>query len=301
MLRGGYRRAVLGLPYSFSFNIADRCPFGCQCYWRAQARIAEMTDESVVAFFEKKRREGYVFATLVGGEPYVRPDLLAKVAGIIPLNWVVTSATTPLRRLRNTTHIVSIDGACAETHDSVRRSKGLYCRVLKNLGKARAMGDFPTVLHTTLNAVNYREIGKILEIWSSNGLADGINVSTLTPIQGAGDDGYRLTREQRIWIVNELLALKKHYKNFLLMTVGMIHCLHPDHTAKLTPRLCHTAKWIESYDAAGDRMPQCILSEKADCKECGCVITTTSDSTRPSQMVSMIVSATSLIKTFTIN
>ncbi len=205
MLRGGYRRAVLGLPYTFSFNIADRCPIGCQCYWRAQEQIPELTDEGVVAFFEKKRHEGYVFATLVGGEPYVRPELLTKVAGIIPLNWVVTSGTTPLRSLKNTTHIVSIDGASAETHDHVRRSKVLYGRILMNLGKARATGYFPTVLHTTLNAMNYREIGEILETWSTNGLADGVNISTLTPIRGAGDDGYRLSREQRIWIVNDLL------------------------------------------------------------------------------------------------
>ena len=143
LLKGGYRRAVRGLPYTFSFNISDRCPIGCQCYWRAQARVQELNDDAVIDFFEKKRSEGYVFATIVGGEPYVRPDLLSKVAGIIPLNWVVTSATTPLRRLRNTTHIVSIDGACAETHDRVRRSKGLYDRILKNLGKARLEGTSP--------------------------------------------------------------------------------------------------------------------------------------------------------------
>ena len=97
LLKGGYRRAVRGLPYTFSFNISDRCPIGCQCYWRAQARVQELNDDAVIDFFEKKRSEGYVFATIVGGEPYVRPDLLSKVAGIIPLNWVVTSATTPLR------------------------------------------------------------------------------------------------------------------------------------------------------------------------------------------------------------
>ena len=152
-----------------------------------------------------------------------------------------------------------------------------------------------------MNAVNFREIGKILATWSSNGLADGIDISTLTPIKGAGDEGFRLSREQRIWIVDELLRLKGEFKNFLLMTEGMIHSLHPDHTERLNPETCDTAKWIESYDAAGKRMPQCILSEKADCRECGCVITTTSNSTQPTRLESMIVSAASLAKTFTIN
>jgi len=239
--------------------------------------------------------------TIVGGEPYVRPDLLSKVAGIIPLNWVVTSGTAPLRRLRNTTHVVSVDGGSAETHDQVRRSKGLYDRILKNLGKALSEGNFPTVLHTTLNSVNYQEIGRILAVWSTNGLADGFDISNLTPIKAAGDEGFRLSREQRIWIVDELLRLKGEFQDFLLMTETMIGSLHPDHTERLNPELCDTAKWIESYDAAGKRIPQCILSEKADCRECGCVITTTSDSTHPARFRSMIVSATALAKTFTIN
>lgn len=115
ILKGAYRRSFKGLPYSFSFNIADRCPIGCSCYWKAQARVAELTDDVVVAFFRKKHHEGYVVANLVGGEPYVRPELLSKVAGIIPFSWVITSGTTPLRRLKNTTHWISIDGADCET------------------------------------------------------------------------------------------------------------------------------------------------------------------------------------------
>src|ERR1043166_1651497 len=115
VVKGAYRRAIRGLPYAFSFNLADRCPVGCDCYWRAQARVAELTDEQVIAFFRRKRHDGYVHANIVGGEPYVRPELLSKVAGIIPFNWVITSATTPLRRLRSTTHIVSVDGASSDT------------------------------------------------------------------------------------------------------------------------------------------------------------------------------------------
>ena len=80
----------------------------------------------------------------------------------------------------------------------MRRSSGLYARILKNLGRARAGGDFPAFIHTTLNAMNYEEIGEICATWEGNGLADGILVSTLTPIEGAGDDGLRLSREQRI-------------------------------------------------------------------------------------------------------
>ena len=272
-------------PYVFSFNIADRCPIGCNCYWRAQARVPELDDGEVVDFFERKRADGYVLANIVGGEPYVRPKLLERVAGIIPFNWLITSGTTPLRRLRRTTHVISIDGASADSHDRVRRSQGLYARILKNLGRARAEEGFPAFIHTTLNALNYREIGEICSTWKKNGLADGIMISTLTPIKGAGDDGLRLSREQRIWIVEELLRLKDLHGGFLLQSAGMIRLLHPDHTATLTPQTCSTAQFVESYDASGTRIPQCILSDKADCRECGCVVSTfMSDKIRPSRV-----------------
>jgi MoaA/NifB/PqqE/SkfB family radical SAM enzyme len=300
LLKGLYRRTCLGLPYAFSFNISDRCPVGCHCYWRAQARVTELSDDDVVSFFRRKRREGYVQANIIGGEPYVRPQLLANVAGIIPFNWVVTSGTTPLRRLRNTTHVISIDGATGEIHDSVRRMKGLYARILKHLAIARSGGDFPTIIHTTLNAQNYTGLETILATWSSNGLADGIMISTLTPIRDAGDESYRLSREQRIWIVDELLRLKNQYADFLCMTEAMIRRLHPDHTEQLEPARCDTARWIESYDAAGKRVPQCVLSDKADCNECGCIITTMSDGSKGSSIGTMLETAGTMMKTLTL-
>lgn len=299
LLKGAYRRSIQGLPYAFSFNISDRCPVGCNCYWRAQARVPELTEEEVVAFFERKRDEGYVHANIVGGEPYVRPELLTEIAGVIPFNWVITSATTPLRRLRNTTHVVSIDGATSETHNRVRRMEGLYERILRNLGKARSGGDFPAIIHSTLNSENYQEIDRIIATWANNGLADGIMVSILTPIRNAGDDGLRLSRAQRIWIVKELLRLKNEYRAFLCMTNAMIHRLHPDHVEQMHPAVCDTARWIESYDASGKRIAQCILSEKADCKECGCVITTMSDGTKPSQIRSMLETTATMMRTLT--
>ncbi len=93
-----------GQEFGFSFNVADRCPIGCDCYWRAQARVNELSDDEVVEFFYQMKKRGYLLVTLVGGEPYVRPELLEKITPIIPANWLVTSGTTPLRMFPKTTH-----------------------------------------------------------------------------------------------------------------------------------------------------------------------------------------------------
>ncbi len=300
LARGFKRRLYDGKPFAFSFNVSEGCPIGCECYQKRSlqdiaiargiitkeqllapgravlnqiAKQVDMSDEGVVQFFEQKRAEGYIHVNLIGGEPYVRPALLERIAGIIPFAWLVTSGTTPLRRLKHTTQVISVDGATAETHDGVRKSKGLFDRIMKNAKRAREEGVGPIFLNTVLNRLNYREIGGILECWYANGLAQGVLISTMTPIKGSGDDGMRLPRDERVWIVEELHRLKAIYGDFMMMTEAMIDRLHPNHTALNTPQNCSTAQFIESYASDGSRIKQCILSERADCSECGCVIT----------------------------
>jgi MoaA/NifB/PqqE/SkfB family radical SAM enzyme len=278
------RRGIPGKEIGFSFNVAERCPIGCQCYWRERLERMqvlgrdlareELTEEAAVEFFHEMKRRGYMLVTLVGGEPYVRPNLLEKLTPIMPANWLVTSGTTPLRRFPRTQHFISIDGADAATHNRVRRSKGLFERIVRNVSKARAEGDFPAVAHTVLNAENYTQIGDILAFWSGNGLLDAVMFSTMTPIEDSGDDDFRLSREQREWIVEELLRNKQAYGSFVLNTTQMIEMFHPDHTATQSPSTCGTARLVASFDGAGKRIEKCILGGKADCTQCGCVITT---------------------------
>ena len=281
-----WKRVSRELPIGFSFNLSDRCPIGCDCYWRAQGRVTEMSDEAVITFFKTKRDEGFQHVTIVGGEPYVRPKLLERVTPIIRSSWVVTSGTTPLLALPHTTHFISIDGADAETHNAIRKSKGLFERILQHLAAARSGATFPAYIHSVLNAKNYLQIERLLRVWKverllrvwkENELVDGVLFSTMTPIKQSGDASLRLQPPERIWIVRELHRVEKIFGKFLCMSPQMIAALHPDRTATQTPENCATAQRILSYDASGARIQQCILSEKADCSECGCVITSMVD------------------------
>jgi sulfatase maturation enzyme AslB (radical SAM superfamily) len=269
-----FMKIARGEKFGFSFNLADRCPVGCNCYWRAMNRVPELDDDSVVEFFEAQKREGKVHVTIVGGEPYVRPGLLKRVTPIMPGNWVVTSGTTPLLVLPQTTHFISIDGMDSATHDRVRRMPGLYDRILKNLATIRKTGEFPAFIHTVLNAVNFRQAESILRTWMDNGLADGVIFSTITPISGGNDAELQLDHGKQKAVIEELLMLKKRYGDFLCMTKEMIEMFDPDLMAERTPANCGTAKFVDSFDASGKSIPQCILSDKADCSRCGCVITT---------------------------
>jgi MoaA/NifB/PqqE/SkfB family radical SAM enzyme len=268
-------KSYKGTPWSFSFNVTDRCPIGCSCYWRAQARVKELDDDAIVEFFHRMRRQGFVHATLIGGEPYVNPRVLERITPIMPANWIVTSGTTPLRWFPRTTHMISIDGKDAATHNSVRQSAGLFERIEQHLSRARTQwhGEFPAFAHCVLNAINFRQIAEILEYWSGNRLLDGVVFSTATPIRDAKDDRLRLSESSREWIVEELIRQKRRFGDFLCNTVSMIQDLHPLQTKRQTPETCGTARSTQSFNTAGERIRPCILSERADCSQCGCVIT----------------------------
>jgi MoaA/NifB/PqqE/SkfB family radical SAM enzyme len=288
---------IRGKPFTFGINVANMCPIGCDCYWRiggeeAKGKEIQMTEEQMVAFFHKMKSCGFIMVFMIGGEPYTRPILLEKLAGIIPFSLVVTSGTTPLRYLKDTVHHVSVDGADAETHNRVRKSSGLYERIVKNLTRARqSFSPFPVYIHIVLNRINYQQVGQILAVWAENGLADGVCVSTMTPIGGA-DRQLRLTTDQRYWIVETLHQLKKDYQGFLTNTALMIDMLRPDFTQHLTPERCKNAQYFRAYDAAGQRIQQCIFGPEADCAQCGCYVTTLAESfARPGGLISNLQAA----------
>jgi len=235
-----------------------------------------MNDDAVIQFFRDRRDEGYIFAALIGGEPYVRPDLLEEITAILPINWLITSATTPLRQFANTVHIVSIDGGTAEVHDRVRNMRGLYDRIKNHLQTARSKWpqSFPAFSHSTLNAINYRDTEQILHCWSRNKLLDGVVFSIATPVGKNDHPQLRLTLRQREEIVEDLVRLKRHFGPFLCMSEEMIGLLHPDVTKNHTPAKCKMSTRLSSFDAEGNRIGQCVLSAQANCSLCGCVIDT---------------------------
>lgn len=282
---------MLRKPLMFGFNVSERCPVDCSCYWRKNlgdrlgisaeqtkafpilGRQFELSDDEVVRFFEQKRDQGYLMTLMIGGEPYVRPVLLERLGGIIPWSGIVTSGTTPLRRIKRTMHFVSVDGKDAETHDGVRQSPGLFKRLIKNVSDARATGNFPLAIHTVINAKNYRQIDGILDFWREAGLADWVIFSTHTSIEGAGDAHLRLTSEQRDEIVRDLFRARDQYGAFLNMSASMIRALSSQHAKGQYPGNCPTARFTEAYTGNGKKIERCIFGPGGNCDQCGCIVT----------------------------
>jgi MoaA/NifB/PqqE/SkfB family radical SAM enzyme len=63
---------------------------------------------------------------------------------------------------------ISIEGADAEAHDAFRRRAGLFARIVEATDRIRARrpGDRPQLqVRCTINRLNFREIGEVIEFW----------------------------------------------------------------------------------------------------------------------------------------
>jgi MoaA/NifB/PqqE/SkfB family radical SAM enzyme len=288
-----YARVRSGKPIGASINVSGRCPVDCVCYWRIglaaefdipledigainrAGQSLEMSDDKLVAFLERLRDEGYLLVQLVGGEPYVRRALLPRLGGILPWTWIATSGTTPFIRMKRTTHFVSLDGADAKIHDQVRRSPGLFGRIIKNLHTARKEGDFPVHIHMVLNHLNYHQIEQTIEqICLEDNLADSVAFSMHTPMSGKGDQHLYLTDMDRQRAQDMLFRTQEKYPEQVSMSKAMIQRFDVGYMRAQRPETCLTSRYVSSYREDGKRIPQCIFGPDADCSECGCAVTT---------------------------
>ena len=287
-----YSRIARGLPVGASIDVSERCPNGCRCYRQQQiaeqydipvddiaaindaGKRMEANDETIVSFVTNLRNEGYLMAMFVGLEPYVRVDLLKKLAGIMPWSWVATSGVFPLVHLDRTTHFVSVDGADAKTHDALRRSPGLFSRIVTNLNAARFRESFPVFVHMVVNSVNQYQMCRLVEYFCvETKLADGVVFSFHTPMMNGSDSDLAMSGPSRDLAVDSMLSVRDSYPKFVCMTEGMIRSYSSSAMVHQMPSSCPTSQYVSSYAGNLEQLPQCIFGPGADCSGCGCVIT----------------------------
>ena len=130
-----YKRLKKSKPFALSFDITSRCNLHCQyCYWWKNRVNKELSLNQIVKIASSYRKQGFVQANWIGGEPTLRPDVLRAVTSIFPVNWIVTngipvSSFDPFT-LKNTWIVLSLDGV-GEIHDKSRGKDQLYETIKK--------------------------------------------------------------------------------------------------------------------------------------------------------------------------
>lgn len=177
--------------FYFQWHFIERCNLRCRhCYQKGfesheldenkLLKIAAILEQTLI----KWNRSGRI--SLTGGEPFLRKDLLLKLLeffeGSEAFYWVGILSNGTLideeiahrmKRFPKLKEIqVSLDGACAETHDAVR-GKGSFDKGVKALKLLKRKG-FTVSIMFTLHKQNWEDALEIID------LAEGLGVDFLT-------------------------------------------------------------------------------------------------------------------------
>lgn len=211
-----WRRGGRPGPRRLHVVLTERCNLRClSCFMAetpASAAAGELPDAVVLDLLEDAVGLGIREVYLVGGEPFVRRDLVLEAAARVKghgLRGEMTTNGTLLRPgdARRLVEIgwdylqVSVDGPDAETHDALRGAPGSFHRIVRSFGHLRearrgAGRRLPRLaLSTVVSNRNFRRLRDVVELAATVG-ADEAIFQSLKPMSRhcpslALDDGQR--------------------------------------------------------------------------------------------------------------
>ena len=167
-------------PFLAIWEVTQACDLACvHCRAAAQPQRhpLELTTEEGKSLIDEIAAMHVPVFVLTGGDPIKRPDLFELIAHAREMGVRVslTPSATPLLtreiifRLKEAglaRLAVSLDGACAETHDAFRGMKGSFERTLNAIRWANEAG-LPAQINTTFSRRNVAEMDDLAELVES--------------------------------------------------------------------------------------------------------------------------------------
>jgi MoaA/NifB/PqqE/SkfB family radical SAM enzyme len=253
------KRILLGRPHSAELDVTDNCNLHCShCYHfanRPRKKVPEVPLSQWRHRLAFLHQQGIRFLLLVGGEPALRPDVLALATKRFPFVYAITNGTLPIDRALPLRLFVSLDGG-PRTNDAMRGA-GVYERVIDNV-----TGDGRVVFNMVLTAENYTELAEVARTSEGLGLR-GVVCNLYTPTL-AEVSPYRISNSQRVAIVAELRRVKQRWPKSLLLSPAMIDWYaRADHSER-----CYWGDQALHFDTHF-RSRRCFTD--ADCSNCGCL------------------------------
>ena len=275
-----WRSILAGRAPSLSIEVTRECPLRCPgCYAYEENHLGGETtlrelrdykgDDLVNGILAVVDRARPLHVSLVGGDPLVRYREMEKVIPQLLERGIhvqlVTSAFRPIPAawagMEHLTVAVSIDGLAAE-HDA-RRKPATYDRILNNIAGQR-ITTHCTVTSQMVQRAGYLE--EFLEFWSMRDEIEKIWFSLFTPQRG-DNPVERLTGEQRVQVVSELMQLRERYPKADLPVAVLRQFLRPPSS----PEECIFAVTTETISAdLKTRIGPCQFGGDPDCSQCGC-------------------------------
>lgn len=228
-IRAGKSIAIVNLQYRYDCNF--------RCEHCSIKRLQKRTDgrkigiEDVRSLFQQADEMGLARMVITGGEPLLFRDLDELVAAIDPTKfWINLESNGWLFDEKKADHLVeigvdrvmfSVDNLNTEEHDSFRRTKGSFARVMKAIDIAQAKGLVPFIQTVvTKQRLHSQEFIDFLEYFNGKGLAVWGNQAK--PV-GMWEGNFDILFDKADMAYIE--SLREHHNVFTHLTPGYGLCM----------------------------------------------------------------------------
>lgn len=217
---------VMRVPRSLSIELTARCNLRCRyCYFFNNPAMIyrDLSTDEWLKFFDELGSLGVMKLTLAGGEPFIREDLRTLIEGIVRNRMRFSFLSNGgliddeiAAFIANTGRCdyvqVSLDGSCAEIHDSCR-GKGSFDGAIRGIRTLQRHGIYVAV-RTTIHRNNVHDLENTARLLLEElELPDfGTNAAGYMGTCCENSDDVLLNIQERMEAMETLLRLEAKYK-----------------------------------------------------------------------------------------
>lgn len=209
-------------PQRVDFFITKHCNLACKhCFEGASPKfsIRQLSRNEIMHFLAQLNGADIKTLKITGGEPFTHPaidDIIELLPRCNFETMILTNALllTDERIIAlKKAHVqlgISLDGISADTYDYIR-GHGCFKRLTSVLKKL-SQNNIKFSLTCTVNAVNIKELDKLIEYVLDNLHAESLFLNRLRPI-GRGNEiqSLALSEEENSYVVSLYLKMKEQY------------------------------------------------------------------------------------------
>jgi MoaA/NifB/PqqE/SkfB family radical SAM enzyme len=209
---------IVGPPRPFILYHQPTARCDCKCkfcdFWKKQPKEDDVLESpKILSMIRRAHAGGMTFYTAWGGEPLMAEHLPEWLACAKDLGMMTTMCTSGYRLPDRAIEVApytdqllfSIE-AIGENHDKIRRTKGLFDRVVDGLAKFKQYGNGQVIVWCNLTRDNMNQVDGLAQFAKEHGVV--VEFFPATPYPGYNDDMIT-TDAERHDLFERIISLKK--------------------------------------------------------------------------------------------